>query len=384
MNSALTNAGAMSAVRSLTQTRMSLDTTVKRVGSGLRVQGAIDSRSDFAIAQGLRTEIRAWDSVKQGLGQAAGLLGVSIADITSISNQIAELKKRVIEYDAADTNGKAVIQNDVNKMLAQIDSFATDASFNNTNIIDTDQANVVATQPPDEGITQNLVGNGSLNIQSLGSTSGFFSLSFTVTGGTKNIELSIKYNGSTVDSYTIKKKDFPGSGALTSIYPASPTTTVDVEMTKGNGASSASYTFDLATDPISGVQGSTNFQIDPHGTNVDIQSRSHKSADLGLGSLDLTNPAGALAALDSAAYEVNNNLGYYGAKFRQVVDAMAQADRLSDAYSVGLGNIVDADLGRESAKLAAHQIKEQLSLTGLATAGRRPNSLLGLLSRGPP
>ncbi|MGB3723857.1 MAG: flagellin, partial [Pacificimonas sp.] len=50
--------------------------------------------------------------------------------------------------------------------------------------------------------------------------------------------------------------------------------------------------------------------------------------------------------------------------------------KLSDATEAGIGNLVDADIARESAKLQALQIKQQLGLQALSIANSRPQAIL--------
>src|SRR5690606_19805122 len=52
--------------------------------------------------------------------------------------------------------------------------------------------------------------------------------------------------------------------------------------------------------------------------------------------------------------------------------------KLSDALEVGIGNLVDADLARESAKLQSLQVKQQLGIQALSIANSAPSVLLGL------
>ena len=48
----------------------------------------------------------------------------------------------------------------------------------------------------------------------------------------------------------------------------------------------------------------------------------------------------------------------------------------SDATSAGIGNLVDADLGRESAKLQALQVRQQLGVQALEIANQAPRVIL--------
>lgn len=75
---------------------------------------------------------------------------------------------------------------------------------------------------------------------------------------------------------------------------------------------------------------------------------------------------------------VNSALGSLGAEVRALELQTQFLEQISDATEEGLGNIVDADLARESARLTALQVQQQLSVQTLGIANQRPQSILGL------
>ena len=70
-------------------------------------------------------------------------------------------------------------------------------------------------------------------------------------------------------------------------------------------------------------------------------------------------------------------LGQLGAEVRALSLQTILLEGIRDATDVGLGNIVDSDLARESAKLTSQQV-QQLSVQALGIANQRMQSLLGL------
>ena len=50
--------------------------------------------------------------------------------------------------------------------------------------------------------------------------------------------------------------------------------------------------------------------------------------------------------------------------------------KLSDALEVGIGNLVDADLAKESARLQSLQVKQQLGVQALSIANQAPQTIL--------
>jgi flagellin len=71
-------------------------------------------------------------------------------------------------------------------------------------------------------------------------------------------------------------------------------------------------------------------------------------------------------------------LGQLGAEVRALNFQTDFLAAVTDATEEGLGNIVDADLARESAQLTALQVRQQLGVQVLNIANQAPQTLLGL------
>jgi flagellin len=88
--------------------------------------------------------------------------------------------------------------------------------------------------------------------------------------------------------------------------------------------------------------------------------------------------SGAVAGVDLSIAALNTALSSFGAQSRQIESQRAFTTQLSDVIEAGIGNLVDADLARESAKLQALQVKQQLGLQALSIANSAPQSVLAL------
>lgn len=373
-----TNVGGMVALQSFTAARTQLDVVTSHVATGLRVTGAVDDAADFAIAQGLRSDIRAWSAVATGLGGAQGLLSVTIAAATQTSNLLGELRKQVIDYfSTTDPNQQATLQNAVNQTLANIDLAANSATYNSTNLLTTNEAGLTPPAPPGQGQSFSLTG-GNTNVQSLGSSPGTLIVNFTRTSGAGGGNLQLVYNATVVASFPINNAH--PSGSLTFNYPATPSTNITFKLT-GAPANSVNFSFVLNFPPQSNTAGGT-YQItsDIQGHTISIQHRSLLTTDLGFTSDFLNSDiTGALAQIDAADAVVSADLGYYGTAANQVRSAIDTAQTYQDALTRGLGALVDANLEQDSTVLMASQVRQSLALNGLAIANRAPNVILGLL-----
>lgn len=93
---------------------------------------------------------------------------------------------------------------------------------------------------------------------------------------------------------------------------------------------------------------------------------------------DAASAATAAAAIDEAIVLLNDqlaNLGAQGASLDEQNDFLVT---LRDQVERGLGQLVDADLSRESARLQSLQVRQQLGAQALGIANQQPQLILSL------
>ncbi|WP_323795952.1 flagellin [Nisaea sp.] len=269
-NSVLTNPSSFVALRTLNGINRSLDTTQNRVSTGLKVAGALDDASNFAISQGIRAELKAIDAVTQGLNNAKGIGNVAIAGVTGVSNLLSDIRGKLTELanEGITTTQRNILAADFNELVSQAANFIANSAFNGVNLIE----------------------SGATSVNTLSNLAG-------------------------------------GLLTLTS-------------------------------------QSAVNTQV---GSLAGVSVGSATNAQSVI--------ANQYSNLESV---VNTALGSLGAEVRALNLQTAFLEEIRDATDEGLGNIVDADLARESARLTSLQVQQQLSTQTLGIANQRPQTLLGL------
>lgn len=146
-------------------------------------------------------------------------------------------------------------------------------------------------------------------------------------------------------------------------------------------------------EPISSSEGVTSgqqepgfgpknydFLISPEGAFHRITTRDLTASNLGLDPDDLAwnNPASILAAINAAHDTVIEAASYFGARQTLFASLSEQVSKLSDTLETGVGNLVDANMAKEAAKLQAAQVKQQLAVQTLGIANAAPQWLLNL------
>ena len=269
-NSVFTNASAFTALRSLNKINQRLDTTQGRVSTGLKVASSLDDASAFAVAQGIRGEIRALDSVIQGLNNSKAVGKVAVAGATAVSNLLIDIRQKLTELanSSISASQRTIIQNDFAELVSQAANFVANATYNGFELL----------------------------------TSGASSVNTLANLGGGQLALTAQ----------------PNVKLLINSLAAGTTATA-----------------------------------------VNAQS---------VISIQFTNLQTAVASA----------LGTIGAEVRALEQQTGFLEELRDTTQIGLGNIVDADLARESAKLTSQQIQQELSVQTLSIANTRPNTILSL------
>ena len=123
----------------------------------------------------------------------------------------------------------------------------------------------------------------------------------------------------------------------------------------------AAGTSSLTVTPEVLSLGSTNVTV---ATTTTIGTSTLATTALGLVNASIDNVSSALARLGTKSKALETHRTFVG--------------KLTDALESGVGNLVDADLAKESAKLQSLQTKQQLGVQALGIANQAPQVLMSL------
>ncbi|MAI13459.1 MAG: flagellin [Rhodospirillaceae bacterium] len=129
-NSIYTNPAAYTALQSLNKINRNLDISQNRVASGLRVASALDDASSFQIAQGLRGEIAAIDSVQTTIARVKGIVDYTLAAAEGISDLTAQIRSKFQEQasDAITAAQRTDLGNEIQDLVSQARALAKQAA----------------------------------------------------------------------------------------------------------------------------------------------------------------------------------------------------------------------------------------------------------------
>jgi flagellin len=82
--------------------------------------------------------------------------------------------------------------------------------------------------------------------------------------------------------------------------------------------------------------------------------------------------------LTTSQNNLKTSLSTLGSASRRIDAQLAFTSKLSDVVEASVGNLVDADLAKESARLQALQVKQQLGIQALSIANQAPQAIMSL------
>ena len=272
MISVNTNQGAMVALQTLNRTNDQMDKTQNTIATGLKVASAKDNGALFAIANKMRSDVTAYDRVRESTDRAASILDTGIAAGESIMELLNEMKGKALAgtQTGNSASAQAALAADFLQLRDQITSVIANASFDGANMIQATPDGAVA----------------------LGDAAGGNTI--TIAGA------SLALGGTTI---TV------AAGAVLT---------------------------------------------------------------------DNTTSATALGQVNASITALGTQLATWGAGAKRLQVHRTFVGKLQDALSNGIGAIVDADLAKESAKLQALQVKQQLGVQALSIANSSSQTALSL------
>ena len=85
-----------------------------------------------------------------------------------------------------------------------------------------------------------------------------------------------------------------------------------------------------------------------------------------------------VATIQTSLTNVNSSLAKLSAGAKKFSIQSTFTSKLADTLTAGIGQLVDADLAKESAKLQSLQVKQQLGVQALSIANQSPQTILSL------
>ncbi|EXL09514.1 flagellin [Aquamicrobium defluvii] len=334
MASIMTNSSALTALQSLNATNKALETTQSRISTGYRVATASDNAAYWSIATTMRSDNKANSVVQDSLGLGAGKIDTAYTAMNKAIEVVDKIKEKVLLAKTAGTEDRAKIQAEIATYQAQLKDNIGGANYAGSNLLKTDSTSTGSTK---------LSVITSYNRDDSGNVStGTIDVNF---GKTRLIDSS-----ATEGTPAVIDNTDPLNPVV--VTPAVPGTPGNGILDKVGGASGAS----ILNIDVSDVTGVTGYSAADEGAAFDKL---------------LTDIESALSSMSTGAAEL-------GAAKARIDLQSSFVSSLSDSIDKGVGQLVDADMNKESTRLQALQVQQQLGIQALSIANGNSQQILSL------
>lgn len=132
-----TNIAALSAHTSATMNNRSLDNSLSKLSSGLRINKAADDASGLAIANSLRAQASSLGQAVSNGNDAIGLIQTADGALSEYSSILDTIKTKAVQAasDGQNTASRLAIQKDIDKLMEELNIIAKTTSFNGQKLL---------------------------------------------------------------------------------------------------------------------------------------------------------------------------------------------------------------------------------------------------------
>jgi flagellin len=329
MASIMTNASALTALQSLNSTNKNLEVTQSRISTGYRVAEASDNAAYWSIATTMRSDNKALSTVQDALGLGASKIDTAYTGMNKAIETVNDIKTKLVAANGASAADKAKYDTEIKALQGQLKSYAAAATFSGANWLSVD----TTTGQTAAGTFDDVKIVSSFNRNAAG----------TVSLGTIDVKVQ-----------DIKLYD--AAAAATFATDGILDTTRD-----STGARTAASAATLGT-----YAAGNTFSVD----NLALTNGALTATD--------TQITQMIGVVEGALKEMTTAATNLGAAKTRVDGQKAFTTSLMDSIDRGIGQLVDADMNKESTRLQALQVQQQLGIQALSIANGNSQSILSL------
>ncbi len=409
-----TNIASINAQRNLALSGQSLNTTMQRLSSGLRVNSAKDDAAGLAIAERMNTQVKGLTVAARNANDGISLAQTAEGALGKVGDMLQRMRELAVQASNATNSAsdRKALQAEVSQLAAEIDRVAKQTNFNGQKILDGSFAGAVFQVGANSGDNVTLGAlvdtrsskisnisygtNDETPISTLDDASNATLEDFAteVAGTGLTIEITSNDDGTTITSVTLA--DLPPASSrqerlgqvVEAINGKSADTGVTAYLAKTDGTEEYTVTImssrlDAAGLPVNVTFGA-GFTAAATGISaaLDITAAEGTENAKGIDDIDITTQEGAWIALkkiDSAIDQINGARATLGAMQTRFENAVNNIDIQVENLSAARGRIVDADFAVETANLSRTQILQQAGTAMVAQANQIPQNVLQLL-----
>lgn len=133
-----TNVSALNAQRNLEKTNSLMQTSLKRLSSGLRINSAKDDAAGLAISNRMSAQIRGLNQAVRNANDGISVAQTAEGALQETTNILQRMRELAVQSanDSNTASDRASIQIEVDQLVEELDRIAETTTFNNRKILD--------------------------------------------------------------------------------------------------------------------------------------------------------------------------------------------------------------------------------------------------------
>jgi flagellin len=126
------NVSAMGSYNSLTQTNLSVDKSLEKLSSGLRINRAGDDAAGLAISEKMRGQIKGLNMASKNAQDSISLIQTAEGALSETHSILQRMRELAVQSsnDTNTTSDRSELQKEMNQLRKEIDRIATTTEFN--------------------------------------------------------------------------------------------------------------------------------------------------------------------------------------------------------------------------------------------------------------
>src|SRR4051812_36867404 len=133
-----TNIASLNTQRNLGSSQATLNTTIQRLSTGLRVNSAKDDAAGLAIAERMNAQVRGLNVAARNANDGVSLAQTAEGSLGKIGDMVQRIRELAVQSSNATNSAsdRAALQNEVSQLKEEIDRVAMTSNFNGTKLLD--------------------------------------------------------------------------------------------------------------------------------------------------------------------------------------------------------------------------------------------------------
>ena len=378
-----TNVSSLNAQRNLNASQASLQTSLQRLSSGMRINSAKDDAAGLAISQRFTAQINGADQATRNANDGISLAQTAEGALSATTDNLQRIRQLAVQSANATNSStdRAALQTEVGQLKSEINRVGNSASFNGVSLLASNSSfvfQVGANTTSNDTISVNLTaatlsGLGSVTSATTQSTSTISSL--TTNAIANSATDFVKINGTSIGAIAATGSSSQRAAQIVdAINQISNTTGVNAAID-----TTANKIVLTSAANIAVTIGSASTATDSGFAGTETATASTQT---GLTGLDISSFSGAQLAIqqvDSALGQISSQRAVLGAVQNRFSSVVSNLQTTSENLSASRSRIQDTDFAAETANLTKAQILQQAGTAMLAQANSLPNNVLSLL-----